>query len=246
MAALAAETVTVRHSFRRIVNRVRYGSIYNRFRSYTMLTRQAYEANLEIAATCERTAGSVVECGVWRGGMIAGIGKVLGPERNYYLCDSFEGLPAAQPIDGAAALAWQADLKGKTYFDNCRAEQRFAEEAMALAGVEKYEVVRGWFDESLPAFQPDRPIALLRVDADWYESTMSCLQALSRYLAPDGLVIVDDYSTWDGCARAVHRFLADSCSAARIDSHRGVALIRGLGRVQSDASAGCGRDGLKG
>lgn len=44
-----------------------------------------------------------MECGVWRGGMIASISEILGNNREYYLFDSFEGLPQAKEIDGIAA-----------------------------------------------------------------------------------------------------------------------------------------------
>ena len=198
-----------------------------------MVPESIYEANLRIAESCANIDGSIVECGVWRGGMIAGIANVLGPARTYYLCDSFEGLPQAKAIDGPAALAWQANPEGESYRDNCRAEDHYARRAMELAGVPNYHLVRGWFADSLPTFRPDGPIALLRMDADWFESTMVCLQSLSRFLAADAIVVVDDYSTWDGCAQAVHEFLAGSTSSARIETVRGVTLIRGLGKTRA-------------
>ena len=37
-------------------------------------------------------------------------------------------------IDGKAAQAWQAAKSDAYYFDNCKAEQTYAEEAMAKAG----------------------------------------------------------------------------------------------------------------
>ena len=90
-----------------------------------------YVANLCIVRALQSVPGCVVECGVWRGGMIAGIAEVLGPEREYILFDSFEGLPPAKEIDGEAALAWQSDKSSPLYHDNCAAEQKFAAEAMA-------------------------------------------------------------------------------------------------------------------
>jgi hypothetical protein len=195
-----------------------------------MVPRRAFAANLALAMECASIPGCVVECGVWRGGMIAGIAEILGPGRAYYLLDSFEGMPAAQEIDGPAALAWQANPSGASYHANCRADQVLAEAALARAGARDVRLVRGWFDEMLPRFEPAEPIALLRLDADWYASTLACLRALTRHLAPGALVIVDDYYTWDGCARAVHAFLTETGSAARVTQFRGeVAVIRGLG-----------------
>lgn len=53
-------------------------------------------------------------------------------------------------------------------------------------------------------------IALLRLDGDWYDSTMTCLMHLFPLVTTGGLVIIDDYGVWEGCTRAVHRYLADN------------------------------------
>ena len=196
-------------------------------RAYTMIPRRAYIANLMAAARVRSIPGCVVECGVWRGGMIAGIAEVLGDSRAYHLFDSFEGLPTAEEIDGPAAVAYQADKTSPRYLDNCRAEEGLAMQAMKMSGVSNFHLHKGWFSDTLPHFQPETPIALLRLDGDWYESTMTCLTNLWDHLAPGAIVLVDDYYTWDGCSRAVHRFLADRQATARIDRMFGyVAAIR--------------------
>ena len=59
----------------------------------------------------------------------------------------------------------------------------------------------------------------MRLDADRYESTLTCLKHLYPHVAPGGVVIIDDYKEWDGCARAVHEFLFMRAS-------RGVPRIR--------------------
>ena len=74
----------------------------------------------------------------------------------------------------------------------------------------------GWFEKTLPGVRIDNGIALLRLDADWYESTIACLENLYDQVVPGGIVIVDDYYTWDGCARAVHDFLAHRKVTARV------------------------------
>jgi hypothetical protein len=50
---------------------------------------------------------------------------------------------------------------------------------------------------------PDE-IAILHLDGDWYESTMTCLVYLYPRVVPNGLIILDDYSYWPGVKRAVH------------------------------------------
>ena len=36
--------------------------------------------------------------------------ELLGPDRQYFLFDSFQGLPTVKEIDGPHAAAWQADV----------------------------------------------------------------------------------------------------------------------------------------
>lgn len=158
--------------------------------------------------------------------MCAGIATVLGPQRQYFLCDSFEGLPPAKEIDGAAALAWQQATAAPTYHDNCSAGIEFAERAMTLAGVKRFQLVKGWFDQTLPSLGLEEPIALLRLDSDWYESTMTCLDSLFDRVVAKGIVVVDDYYTWDGCSRAVHDFLSRRSATERIASHGGVCFLQ--------------------
>jgi hypothetical protein len=48
-----------------------------------------------------------------------------------------------------------------------------------------------------------------RTDASLqYDSTMICLKYLYPLVAERGIIIIDDYHAWDGCAHAVHEFLA--------------------------------------
>jgi O-methyltransferase len=160
-------------------------------------------------------------------GMIAGIADLLGPERPYYLFDSFEGLPPAQPVDGAAALAWQANTTSPNYHDNCSASVESAQAAMAMSRGPDYKIIKGWFQATLPEFVPAEPVAILRLDADWFESTMICLKSLYKYMSKGGIIILDDYYTWDGCSRAVHRFLADHDLPVRVrEPFSGVCVLQ--------------------
>ena len=77
---------------------------------------------------------------------------------------------------------------------------------MSLSYVKEYHLIKGWFAETLPFFNPPAPIAILRLDGDWYDSTFQCLTHLYHWVAPGGVIIVDDYYAWEGCARAVHDF----------------------------------------
>ncbi len=79
----------------------------------------------------------------------------------------------------------------------------------------KLHIHKGFFANSFGAVTPP-PIAVLRLDADWYKSTMECLDKFWDHLLPGGIVLIDDYHDWDGCSRAVHDFLSKRGARERI------------------------------
>src|SRR3954454_16547087 len=95
----------------------------SKYRDFTMVWR--YATNISILRHLDDPRGCVVECGVWRGGMIAGIADTLGPDREYHLFDSFEGLPPPTELDGAKAQKYVVDVDSSHYHDNCAAEMGF-------------------------------------------------------------------------------------------------------------------------
>jgi hypothetical protein len=170
-----------------------------------------------VRAVTQAVPGVMVECGVWRGGcsiaMLLAQREVLGHvERPVYLFDSFEGLPPAAESDGPLALQWQQNTGPDQSFDNCRATLDEVQSSLDSIGFTPadYRLIPGWFDDTMPR-QADAlaqsKIALLRLDGDWYESTKTCLEHLIPAVTENGVVIVDDYYAWDGCARAVHEYL---------------------------------------
>lgn len=73
-------------------------------------------------------------------------------------------------------------------------------------GVGPAEIIQGWFSATVPVWaKQQRPIAVLRLDGDWYDSTILCLEHLWPLVSPGGLVIIDDYYPWDGCSKAAVR-----------------------------------------
>jgi O-methyltransferase len=193
--------------------RASFREIYRKFRTYTMIHEAKYVNNLELCFEYKAIPGCVIECGVWRGGMSAGMVQVLGLDRRYFLFDSFEGLPPAQEhVDGTAAIVWQSKTDSPTYYNNCGAPEEEAAAAMKLSGATSFSLVKGWFNETLPRFTPPSEIAVLRLDGDWYDSTRVCLDNLYPHVAPGGIVVIDDYYNWEGCARAVNEFLAGIAS----------------------------------
>ena len=199
-------------------------SLYRKYNDFTMVPEAIFVDNLKLIYKFQDLNGCLVECGVWRGGMSAAISETL-PNRKTYLFDSFEGLPDAQDIDGEAAKDWQQNINSPHFYDNCKAEMEFAKTAMNKSK-SNYSLVKGWFKDTLPNFDFNEPIAVLRLDGDWYESTMDCLIHLFPKVVDGGLIILDDYYTWDGCSRATHDFLSKNSSKSRLhETNMGVAYI---------------------
>ena len=64
------------------------------------------------------------------------------------------------------------------------------------------------------------PIAILRMDGDFYESTMDTLNNLYDPVVPGGVIIIDDYYYWQGARMAVHDFLSQHKLIDSIYQHR--------------------------
>jgi len=210
--------------WQRVLRKIRLRAIFRKYEEFTMVPKRKAIANLLLCVERAPSSGCIVECGVWRGGMSAAMADAL-PGRTHFLFDSFEGLPPAKEIDGQSALDWQRNTTSPEYFDNCRAERSFAEKAMRMSAAGKYDLIQGWFNKTLPGLKLPEPIAVLRLDADLYESTMQCLNSFYPQVLPEGLIILDDYFTCDGCSRAIHDYFSQQKLADRIYQFGGVPYI---------------------
>jgi hypothetical protein len=164
-------------------------------------------------------AGDIVECGVWRGGSMMAAARTLLEEgdtsRDLFLYDTFAGMtdPTAEDRDtrGRSATKWMrrygVDETGNSKACNATLEDVTAN--MALVGYPpvRCHYVKGPVEETLPETLPG-PIALLRLDTDWYESTAHEMEHLFPLIVPGGVLIVDDYGHWEGSQQAVDEYLA--------------------------------------
>lgn len=166
--------------------------------------------------------GAFVECGVWKGGAASVMAKANlehgAQRRMLHLFDSFAGLPEPTAEDGECVLG-RAEAKAKRSLGAGgalrpvnwdAADRKDSEELLARVGYPK-EWIRyhvGWFQETLDSAEEIGPIALLRIDADWYESTRLCLEKLFPLVVPGGFVIFDDYGHFQGCRQAVDEYLS--------------------------------------
>jgi len=196
-------------------DRVRFraqSSIFEKYRSRSMIGRRAYCANLELvmhtAAALPMAELSIVECGTWRGGMSLGMLEAVPDCRAFHMFDSFEGLPVPGERDGQkvqdifASKGFVAERNYASYEDVHAALEEFGY-------LDRTTLHKGWFEDTVTPDAVEKDIAILRLDGDWYESTILVLHKLFDRVVPGGIVIVDDYYSWPGCSQAVHEFLAE-------------------------------------
>lgn len=202
---------------------VRYARLFLRYRHSTMVRPMAFASNLRLVeqalATDKSLAnGCIVECGTWRGGMSAALISVGGRDREYFFFDSFAGLPPPDERDGPEAFSWAKNTKGPRYFNNCSASLSEFLQTIKTTNYkpEVVHILQGDIgDTFLTVSTP--PVAILRVDVDWYRSTAQCLDKFWDYVIPGGIIILDDYYDWEGCRKAVHDFLSSRHASEAIN-----------------------------
>lgn len=149
----------------------------------------------------EQIPGDVVECGVYKGGTAAILARLATHSRlprTVWLFDYFQGMPPATAVDGPEAASWVGNLTSSP-----RRVARLLRRTGA--DLSRVRIVPGMFQETFPKVQIPQ-IALLNIDADWYESVKLCLETFYNAVAPDGFVSIDDYGDWPGCRLAVDEF----------------------------------------
>ena len=188
-----------------------------RAKRYTMTTpvrcRRLWDSCKQLLD--QNVPGSFVECGVWKGGSSAIMALAIknsGQERHLHLFDSFEGLPEPTEKDGEEAAAYSGGRnQGKlTTVNQCQAGLDGVRHLILGEIKVPQELAHfhaGWFQNTVPIDAGKLgPIALLRLDGDWYDSTKICLEHLYPLLSPGGIIIMDDYWTWEGCRKATDEY----------------------------------------
>lgn len=143
----------------------------------------------------EHIPGDMIECGVWRGGVSIFMRAILAAhavtDRTVWVADSFQGLPTP-PVDSQDAVM-------HAYPPLIEADHYAVNQDTVMANFRRYglldeqvKFIPGWFSDSLPHAAVEQ-IAVLRVDGDYYDSTMDILNNLYPKLVTGGYIILDDW-----------------------------------------------------
>lgn len=160
--------------------------------------------------------GDVVECGVWRGGSMMAVAKMLGSlddtDRDLHLFDTFSGMSEPTEMD-VAVTGETADhlLSVESQEDAtsvwCVSGLNEVKTNMAKVDYPSHRIHYhvGKVETTVPEKAPGK-IALLRLDTDWYESTHHEMVHLFPRLVDGGVLIIDDYGHWEGARKAVDEY----------------------------------------
>jgi O-methyltransferase len=146
--------------------------------------------------------GPVLEFGSRSGFTSRCLGETMA-ERNYsgklYLFDSFEGLP---DIKSDIDLRSPEVHEQKVWFKGAMAMpsdtvELIANDLKRFMQPYQFEIVKGYFSETLPRALPEEPVSMVHIDCDLYQSTMEVLETLNeRKLLQNGAILMfDDYNT---------------------------------------------------
>ncbi len=170
----------------------------------------------------QKVSGCIVETGSWRGGVLLyskailndmepdGINGIL---RSIYLFDTFKYFPKPRSFDDLSH-ADDSSLKDRSIhsivemlFENMQSvnQVRSNFERFNLFD-DNVHLIEGLFEDTVPKTKIG-DIAILRLDSDYYESTILVLEHYYFNIVHGGYLIIDDYNNHMlGCKDACQKF----------------------------------------
>lgn len=196
------------------------GTIFRSSMTMTSLDSLKY-----LAISCQylekaNIPGDFVESGVWRGGSAIVARKVLNSSRNCYLFDTFEGM--TEPSENDKRIGENSPENTLNKWMALKTESGSKWVASSLDEVQNNFKKFNLLSENVVFVKGDvrstmlnlvnlpKKIALLRIDTDFYDSTLVALVNLWPMLSSGGVLILDDYGHWDGARKAVDEWLAEN------------------------------------
>lgn len=168
--------------------------------------------------------GAFVECGVWNGGSSMLIALTLlarGATRNIFLFDTFDGMTvpagADKDLHDRSAAEFLDGKYGKPLAEQVAARATIDEVRQVVSSIgydaRLIHYVVGDVRTTLPRTQT-LTISLLRLDTDFYDSTLAEMTYLYPRVSLGGAVIIDDYGHWQGARKAVDDYFTNPANKA--------------------------------
>jgi len=180
-------------------------------------------------------AGIFVETGVAMGGSACIIAKAKRMDRELRLYDVFEMLPPPSERDGEKSMqVYEYFRSGRVqgavdanYVAHSRDLLSFTRHNMRGVGIDPEAAhitfIKGLYENTLKF---EEPVAFAHIDCDWYDSVMICIERIAGKMSPNGVMLFDDYNSFDGCRSAVDAWLKSDQRFKIIHSDWTVAVER--------------------
>lgn len=157
--------------------------------------------------------GDFVECGVWKGGNIILLQKLIEKysvlNKKIYAYDTFMGMSHFSKYDFTDNFIHASDLIKKDKKAVCHSSlEEFKNNFHRNTKSNKnLVIIKGEVEKTLINKKNlSKKISILRLDTDYYSSTKIELEVLWPRLSKGGVLIIDDYGYWRGCKKAVDEF----------------------------------------
>lgn len=175
-------------------------------------------AHYELYKMVKDVPGEIVECGVFKGASLARFAAF----RDLLSHSASKRLIGFDIFGKFPATEFEADqAKRKLFIDNAgensiSVEQ--LEEVFERKNIRNYELVKGDITKTVPDYvdkHPELKIALLNLDVDIYEPSVSILEHLYPRIAKGGVLVLDDYGVFPGETKAVDDYFAAQGTAVK-------------------------------
>lgn len=158
----------------------------------TMLWKELFDMPVRNYEKMNKVDGSIVECGVWRGGASIFL-SLLFPDKEVWCCDSYEGFqPLEQTTYKFAGERHTPDFSqsphGPLSISLEEVKQNFKNFGIDN---DRVKFLKGFVNQTLPS-SPIEKISILRLDVDSYSATLDVLDNLYSKVQPGGYIIFDD------------------------------------------------------
>jgi O-methyltransferase len=159
-------------------------------RGNTLITEDRLFFLYQCARHASFLSGAGAECGVYKGGsawLLAEAFRRFSPQKKLFLFDTFEGMPAADPI---------RDLHRMGDFN----DTSFGAVRDCFNGHENVFINKGLFSETLRSVD-NHVFSLVHADCDIYTSVKECCEFFYPRMVSGGIIVFDDYG-FDSCPGA--------------------------------------------
>ncbi|ECR2944834.1 dTDP-6-deoxy-L-hexose 3-O-methyltransferase [Campylobacter jejuni] len=156
--------------------------------------------------------GDIVECGIFKGNSFFEFAHY----RNILEHQSSRKIIGFDIFDDFPETAYEPDKQKRENFINTADSKSIEYDELTkilfYKNIENYKLIKGDICKTIPEFiknNSEIKIALLHIDVDVYEPTVTILNEMYDMVVRGGVIMFDDYGTFPGETKAVDEFIKD-------------------------------------